>query len=89
MTSTDKDRLLLRIKDYVLIVGAVAGLLTAGFQFYMKPLQLEARMITAEDDMKKVIGTQERDHDSVTTLKQQYTDITSRLIRIEGKLDRR
>ena len=83
------DKLLMRLKDTILVLGATWGLIFSAIKFYQKPAILEQRLIVIEQTIaEKTLPQIERHERQLTEIPVKLNDIIARLDRMERRLYR-
>jgi len=82
---SDKDKTLMRVKDLILLLTAVIGLLVGAGRFFVAASVIENN----KEEIKKLIPKVEAHGISIAVNDERWTQIQSQIKEINQKLDRR
>ena len=79
------DRVLIRIKDGILVIATIGGLIAGGYRFYVLPQQIQRL-----DELQAKHDAMIVSHDTqLAVVHEQFSEIIRRLDRIERESNRR
>lgn len=82
------DKFLIRVKDIVLLVGAIAGLIVGLTKFYQMPFELQAAITRQEAELSRLMPMVDRHETQLAVIQAQYGAINVELQNINRKMNR-